>query len=149
MTLNVISHIRKISFWIVSLSIYAQPLWAEGSLADSLKMDSLYRIREVTVTANRLQKEVVPVQTLEGDALKQLSAHSVADAVRYFSGVQVKDYGGIGGLKTVNIRSMGSHHVGVFYDGVELGNAQNGVVDLGRFSLENMEAVSQIGRAHV
>ncbi|MEG2758864.1 MAG: TonB-dependent receptor plug domain-containing protein, partial [Rikenellaceae bacterium] len=89
-----------------------------------------------------MQKEVIPVQTLSGVELEKLSVHSVADAVRYFSGVQIKDYGGIGGLKTVNIRSMGSHHVGVFYDGIELGNAQNGVVDLGRFSLDNMQAVS-------
>ena len=37
---------------------------------------------------------------------------------------------------------MGSNHVGVFYDGIELGNAQNGVIDLGRFSLDNMEAIS-------
>lgn len=29
-----------------------------------------------------------------------------------------------------------------FYDGIELGNAQNGQVDLGRFSLDNMEAVT-------
>ena len=42
-------------------------------------------------------------------------------------------------MKTVNIRSMGTNHVGVFYDGIELGNAQNGVIDLGRFSLDNME----------
>lgn len=48
----------------------------------------------------------------------------------------------MGGLKTVNIRSMGTNHVGVFYDGIELGNAQNGTVDLGRFSLDNMEAVT-------
>ena len=115
---------------------------AAVSLPDSLSADSLYRMGEVTITANRLKREVVPVQTLSGESLKKLSAHSVADAVRYFSGVQVKDYGGIGGLKTVNIRSMGSHHVGVFYDGVELGNAQNGVIDLGRFSLDNMEAIS-------
>ncbi|AZS28620.1 TonB-dependent receptor [Butyricimonas faecalis] len=87
-------------------------------------------------------KEIIPVQVLSGEELKNLSVYSVADAVRYFSGVQVKDYGGIGGLKTVNIRSMGSHHVGVFYDGIELGNAQNGVIDLGRFSLDNMEMVS-------
>ena len=106
------------------------------------KLDSVIAINEVTVTANRINKEVIPVQILSGDELKKLSAHSVADAVRYFSGVQVKDYGGIGGLKTVNIRSMGSHHVGVFYDGIELGNAQNGVIDLGRFSLDNMEAIS-------
>lgn len=100
------------------------------------------KIGDVNVQGSRVKKEVTPVQTLSGEQLKKLSAHSVADAVRYFSGVQVKDYGGIGGLKTVNIRSMGSHHVGVFYDGVELGNAQNGVVDLGRFSLDNMEAIS-------
>ncbi|MDR1273895.1 MAG: TonB-dependent receptor plug domain-containing protein [Odoribacteraceae bacterium] len=96
----------------------------------------------VTVLGTRAAREVVPVQVLAGEELRRLSAFSVADAIRYFAGVQVKDYGGIGGLKTVNVRAMGSHHVGVFYDGVELGNAQNGVVDLGRFSLDNVEAVS-------
>jgi Outer membrane cobalamin receptor protein len=99
-------------------------------------------LNEVVVSANKIRKEVIPVQMLSGKELKKLSVYSVADAVRYFSGVQVKDYGGIGGLKTVNIRSMGSHHVGVFYDGIELGNAQNGVVDLGRFSLDNMETIT-------
>ena len=47
------------------------------------------------------QKEVIPVQSLSGDKLEKLAVHSVADAIRYFSGVQIKDYGGIGGLKTV------------------------------------------------
>ncbi len=59
-----------------------------------------------------------------------------------FPGVQIKDYGGIGGLKTINIRSMGTQHVGVFFDGIQLGNAQNGQIDLGRFSLDNMESIS-------
>lgn len=87
-------------------------------------------------------KEILPAQTLSGEQLERLNSHSVADALRYFSGVQIKDYGGIGGLKTINIRSMGSQHVGVFYDGIQLGNAQNGVVDLGRFSLDDIEEVS-------
>lgn len=107
--------------------------------ADSLRQRQL---DEVVVTANFLPKEIMPVQQLSGARLQRLSSHSVADAIRYFSGVQIKDYGGVGGLKTVNIRSMGTNHVGVFYDGVELGNAQNGTVDLGRFSLDNMEAVT-------
>ena len=106
---------------------------------DTAKVASL---DSVVVTADRIAKEIIPVQTLSGTALKNLSVHSVADAIRYFSGVQVKDYGGVGGLKTVNIRSLGSQHVGVFYDGIELGNAQNGTVDLGRFSLDNMVAIS-------
>ena len=106
---------------------------------DSTKM---YHIDEVDVSAPRVRKEVIPVQVMEGKVLERLSVHSVADALRYFSGVQIKDYGGIGGLKTVNIRAMGTQHVGVFYDGIELGNAQNGTVDLGRFSLDNMETIT-------
>lgn len=104
--------------------------------------DTLRHLDEVPVVVQARSREVIPVQRLDGQQLERLSAHSVADALRYFSGVQIKDYGGVGGLKTVNIRSMGTQHVGVFYDGVELGNAQNGQVDLGRFSLDNMETIS-------
>lgn len=100
------------------------------------------RLSEITVVAERIVREVSPAQVLSGEKLERLSSYSVADAIRYFSGAQIKDYGGIGGLKSVNIRSLGSQHVGVFYDGIEIGNAQNGIVDLGKFSLDNMEAIS-------
>ena len=66
----------------------------------------------------------------------------VADIIRKFTGVQVKDYGGIGGLKTINVRSLGSEHVGIFLDGIQIDNAQNMQVDLGRFSTEGLSAVS-------
>ena len=105
------------------------------------RLDSLQRIEEVVVTADRY-REVIPSQRLSGKRLEALSSFSVADAIRYFSGVQLKDYGGIGGLKTVDVRSMGTNHTGVFYDGIQLGNAQNGQVDLGKFSLDNIEDIS-------
>ena len=115
-------------------------LHAQQNKIDTLR---IYHIDEVTITSSKVSsKEIIPVQIMEGKQLEKLSVHSVADAIRYFSGVQIKDFGGIGGLKTVNIRSMGTNHVGIFYDGIELGNAQNGQIDLGRFSLDNMEAVS-------
>lgn len=110
--------------------------------AQTVDSTKTYHIEEVSVSAQRIRKEVIPVQMLAGEELQKLSVHSVADAIRYFSGIQIKDYGGIGGLETVNIRGLGTQHVGVFYDGVQLGNAQNGQIDLGRFSLDNMEAVS-------
>jgi len=105
------------------------------------KLDSLQHLKEVVITSKPFQ-EVIPSQKLTGKELERLSSHNVADALRYFAGVQIKDYGGLGGLKTVNIRSMGSQHVGVFYDGIQLGNAQNGVIDLGKFSLDDMEEIS-------
>ena len=63
-------------------------------LSAQSKLDSLHHLNEVVVTA-RINKEVIPVQSLSGDKLEKLAAHSVADAIRYFSGVQIKDYGGI------------------------------------------------------
>lgn len=107
--------------------------------ADTARAEEL---REVVVTAARPRVEVIPVQTLSGKELESLNSNSVADALRYFAGVQVKDYGGVGGIKTVNVRSMGTNHTGVVYDGVQLGNAQNGQIDLGQFSLDNIEAIS-------
>lgn len=103
-------------------------------------LDSIYEVQEVIVVENR-KKEIIPAQSLSSEKLQNLNSQSVADALRYFSGVQIKDFGGVGGIKTVNIRSMGTHHIGVFYDGIQLGNAQNGQIDLGRYSLDNIEEI--------
>lgn len=136
-------------------AVYAQPpegvssVLAERDSAATIARsmawsDSIQSLHELIVTTRRPWEptEIIPVQTLAGEELRRLSSNSVADALRYFSGVQVKDYGGVGGIKTVNIRSMGTNHTGVVYDGVALGNAQNGQIDLGQFSLDNMEALS-------
>lgn len=98
--------------------------------------DSLsHQLREVVVTARKPNEDIIPAQVLSGEELHRLNSNSVADALRYFSGVQVKDYGGVGGIKTVNIRSMGTNHTGVVYDGVELGNARTDKSILASFLL--------------
>ncbi|MGY3055570.1 vitamin B12 transporter [Pedobacter sp. UYEF25] len=109
---------------------------------DSLKGKQLKDVEINRFKKAKINESPVPVQILDGAALNRLNSLSVADALRFFSGVQLKDYGGIGGLKTINVRSMGSNHTSVFYDGIQLGNAQNGQVDLGKYSLDNLEEVS-------
>ena len=106
------------------------------------RKDSVKQMNEVMVTYKRPVKTIATSQTLSGADLQALSTTSVADALKYFSGVQIKDYGGLGGLKTVNVRSLGAQHVGVYVDGIRITNAQNGTVDLGKFSLSSMESVS-------
>ncbi|MGM9805172.1 MAG: TonB-dependent receptor [Candidatus Aphodosoma sp.] len=121
-------------------NVNAQTESPTDSIADA--MDKIYNLDEVTVTAARLNKEIIKPQRLEGKLLERLNSLSVADAIRFFSGVQIKDYGGVGGIKTVNIRSMGTNQMGVYYNGIQLGNAQNGQVDLGKFSLESIDEIS-------
>lgn len=99
------------------------------------KVDTL-RASVVSSTAGSI---IVPQRI----SSKQLgSVTGLSEAVRRFTGVQVRDYGGVGGLKTVNVRSLGSEHTGVFLDGIQIDNAQNMQVDLGRLNLEGLSSVS-------
>lgn len=127
---------------LFSILFFCIGLTAEAAESTPAHLPDTLKLGEVEVVAKRKQSEVIPVQVLSGEELQKLNSNSVADALRYFAGVQVKDYGGVGGIKTVNVRSMGTNHTGVVYDGVQLGNAQNGQIDLGQFSLDNIEAIS-------
>jgi vitamin B12 transporter len=124
------------------VSLAAQQIHVKPNQTDSLaQVNQLKEVQISTIKLSRRQSSSTPLQILSGAELQKLNSLSVADALRFFSGVQLKDYGGIGGLKTINVRSMGTNHTAVFYDGVQLGNAQNGQVDLGKFSLDNIEEI--------
>lgn len=124
---------------IVLLIVFSA--FSAATFGAEVETDTIHQLRELVVAGRKPVLEVIPAQILSGDELQRLNSNSVADALRYFSGVQVKDYGGVGGIKTVNIRSMGTNHTSVVYDGIELGNAQNGQIDLGQFSLDNIETI--------
>ena len=57
---------------------------------DEVRRDSIV-LDEVAVVARFPHNEVIPVQRLSGEQLERLNSHTVADALRYFSGLQVKD----------------------------------------------------------
>ena len=129
-------------FAICLVMVISMPMLSVAS-PKGVDMDTTLKLSEVSVVREyKPYIEVIPAQKIAGEDLQRLNSLSVADAVRYFSGVQLKDYGGVGGVKTLDIRSMGTNHMGVFYDGIQLGNAQNGQIDLGKFSLDNIEEVS-------
>lgn len=136
---------RYISAAVVAALAMSLPQHVFGAETEAERRDStaaahITTLDEFEVTALS-RRDIIPIQTLSGKALDALRNNSLADAMRYFSGVQIKDYGGVGGIKTINVRSMGTNHTAVNYDGLQLGNAQNGQIDLGQFSMDNLEAV--------
>ena len=123
-------------YLLVSMSVFAQQ-----------KVDTtrVYDIPEVIVTNPYQTKELrssTPTQTFTRKELQKMQALQLSDAVKYFAGVTVKDYGGIGGLKTVSLRSLGAEHTAIGYDGIAVSNSQTGQIDIGRFSLENVDQLS-------
>ena len=133
--------IRFVAFCsiLVPFSVFGQQ---QTQKPDTSKV---YSITEVTVTERYRDAEIrssAPLQVLSAKQIDKLNVLQVSDAVKYFSGVSVKDYGGIGGLKTVSVRSLGANHTAVSYDGITLTDCQTGQIDIGRFSLDNVDMLS-------
>lgn len=133
---RILSIFLGIFVWACTCSVYA-----DMAVFAPLDTAQIYDLPEVEFAVSRKPVPMVPMQTMNKETLTLLNTQSVADAIRFFSGVQLKDFGGVGGIKTINLRSMGTQQMGVFYDGIQLGNAQNGQIDLGRFSLDNLEEI--------
>ncbi len=107
--------------------------------------DGGHHLKQVNVTAKKFDSSYLslnPFQNLRDTDLSRMNVYSVADAVKYFSGVQVKDYGGIGGFKSINVRSLGANHTGISYDGLMLSDVQNGQIDLGKFPANSFTNIS-------
>ena len=96
---------------------------------DTLQAAAVTAVRSVSPATETATREVLQRKD------------NLADAVRDFSGVQLRDYGGVGGLKTINVRSLGSAHTAVYLDGIPIDNAQNMQVDLGRIVTDGLESV--------
>ncbi|MEO8887086.1 MAG: TonB-dependent receptor [Mucilaginibacter sp.] len=106
--------------------------------------DTTKKLKEVKITSSFIPviQTTVPSQQITNTDFSHYSAFNVADAVRNFSGVVIKDYGGIGGLKTISVRGLGANHTSVIYDGVQVNDAENGQVDLGKLNLNNIREIS-------
>lgn len=106
----------------------------EDSLSMQLKdieVVERFSIEEVRATS--------PMQSLDSEQLARLNVLQLADALKHFAGLSIKDYGGLGGMKTVSIRSLGAHHTAISYDGITLSDTQTGQIDISRFSIDNVE----------
>jgi len=107
--------------------------------------DTLLHLPEVVITENyrnRAIRSALPTQILTEKTIQNLNALQISDVVKHFSGVTVKDYGGIGGLKTVSVRGLGATHTAVGYNGVLLSDVQTGQIDIGRFSTDNVNSIT-------
>jgi outer membrane cobalamin receptor len=139
-TSKIILRFIAVIIWLPSV-LFAQDVRIPVD-PDTLRSVSLEEVAISRAELSKRHTSPVPLQVLTAAELQKTGSFSVADAMRYLSGTQLKDYGGVGGLKTVNVRSLGSNHTAVFYDGIQLVNAQNGQVDLGKFSLDNIEEIA-------
>ncbi|MBQ8442573.1 MAG: TonB-dependent receptor [Bacteroides sp.] len=138
--------IPAIGVWVCRLVVVALfPSLASAQEQNDSISGKVHQLDAVTVRARRMPAKITSatsVQVLSKEDLKNLGLQNMGDAVKRFAGTNVRDYGGIGGLKTVSVRNLGAAHTAVSYDGVAISNTQAGQIDIGRFSLDNVSNLS-------
>ncbi|MCX6141402.1 MAG: TonB-dependent receptor [Candidatus Kapabacteria bacterium] len=102
--------------------------------ADSVRVDTTKRT-PITVIADRWLTDAtgagMPTTSIDRTLLSRLAPQSLVTVLPLIPGVFVRDYGGLGGLKTFSIRGGSASQALVMIDETRLSSAQNGTVDIG------------------
>lgn len=84
-------------------------------------------------------QKVEKYTTIDRSQMERLAPHDLGHLLQYANGVTLRDYGGLGGMKTVSIRGMGGQHTRFISNGLTVYNAQNGQTDFGLVQIDNFE----------
>ena len=117
---------------------------AEVSAQDSTRVLPLVPIYAQNDSSLRLSvaNACIPHFEITKRKMDQLGAVDIGEALKFIPGVQIRDYGGIGGIKTLGYRSLGANHTTVIIDGQRLSNAQTGTINLSSFELFGLEKIT-------
>ena len=94
-----------------------------------------------TIVTDQSMPNIDNNQSLTKSEIDEISAVDIGELLQKISGVNLKSYGSLGGLKTVSMRGLGSNHTSIVKDGFTLSNAQTGQVNLGQIETDNVVGV--------
>lgn len=109
---------------------------------DTVRTEELRNVEVLGNTPRPGTTASIPVYTLTAASMQAMGVTDISDALHRLPGVNLRDYGGAGGLKTVSVRGLGANHTAVSLDGLPVVDNQSGMVDMSRFTTDNMQSLS-------
>lgn len=108
---------------------------SEYMLSKKLYSDSVVKnFPEISVEAERVFSsklaEFSPNSAINREQLELLGSVQINESLIYVPGIFIKNYGGMGGLKTVSIRGSSANQTSLLLNGIKLNSNQNGMSDL-------------------
>lgn len=120
--------------FVIGLLVFSHSLIAQ------VKESSL---EEVKVTNDLLQRPKVRLSFKQGkDLIQQSQPEDLGDMLKSVPGVTLKNYGGLGGLKTISSRGINGTHTGIYLDGFQMYNTQSSLIDLSQVQTENVQEIA-------
>lgn len=104
------------------------------------KKDSVQLYEEVTIHITHRTAETQ--STIRKEQIDQLAPQDVGTLLQFINGVTIKNYGGIGGMKTFSQRGLGGEHNQLLIDGMPINDPQSGQINFATIQPDNIEEIS-------
>jgi vitamin B12 transporter len=108
----------------------------------------IYKDKDLVVTPTRSPKRIAQVAenitVISAAEIEAINAHSLADVLRYVTGVQVDTRGGPGSGVSALIQGSDPRHVQVMVDGISLNNLSDNFPEIGAFPVQQIERIEII-----
>jgi outer membrane cobalamin receptor len=105
----------------------------------------IYQMEEIVVTATRypemLKDVALATVVIEKDEIEELHPLSLAEALKHYAGIDVKDYGTHGTVSTIMIRGIQASGVLVLINGHPLNSISLGTADLSSINCHSIERI--------
>lgn len=73
--------------------------------------------------------------------IKEISPTGLSDILNKYPGIFIKDYGGLGGIKSISVRGTSSDHTLIMLNGIKLNSSQNSTLDLSKIPVSMIENI--------
>lgn len=114
--------------------------------AHDLTSDSVYKyFPEVQVEAEKIlfanEKKFSAFSEINKSIIKTLNPRQLSDLLNNQHGITIRDYGGLGGLKTISLRGTSSQQTLFMLEGMRLNNAGNSYFDISIFPVSMINSI--------
>lgn len=100
-------------------------------------------IEEIVISPRNEKDNSIQIE-LNQDRIQNKLANDLGQILSLFPGLQIKNYGDVGGLKTVSFRSLGAGHTALVQDFSSVSTTQSGQADLSAFPVDFIERLELI-----
>lgn len=100
-------------------------------------------IEEIVISPRNEKDNSIQIE-LNKDRIQNKLANDLGQILSLFPGLQIKNYGDVGGLKTVSFRSLGAGHTALVQDFSSVSTTQSGQADLSAFPVDFIERLELI-----
>lgn len=111
--------------------------------------DSIRLLAPVEIVIPKSVTYVVytPIQwlfRLNAKQIEELNVNDAGELVQRLPGVNMRSYGGLGGLKTYSYRGLTTQDNAIVVDGFEVTNTQSGITNLSQLESDNISMVERV-----